>query len=1303
MKPIRLLGVSASVLLLAGAAGAQTVFYPGICRYEIWTSDNPNGVQNPSRQQVEAGLAGAPTTDDGPTLPAGATYSEFDTKEESGDNYADRLMTLFVAPATTNYVFFVCSDDDSDLYLSTDSTSLNKRIIAQEANWANKDEWVTFEAGAAGDFPKRSDKYSPDGGTTFPYKNGIPLVAGQKYWIEAVHHEGGGGDNVGATYKYIGEPDPTNGAPTRLTGPLIGYGYTIPATLTVQSQASNVTTSVGMEASFTYVVGDPLPDPLTYQWYRNGTLIPNANFKQYTFLAAASDNAAQFQCIVTLPASYNSTLGSTSAVASLTVNTSSIAFTNGLKVERFNGFARADVENGNTGPATRIAVSTRDGSAIWDYTGAEAIPNDNVNNYGRRMSGWFIPAASGNYVFFLSSDDDADLFLSTDATSATKRMIAQESNWSASREWTDSPTTNLTSAGGSLLSQKRSDQWTNDTGTAPFSAGIALTAGTPYYLEAVSHQGGGGDNLGVLAQVVGTPDPTNGAPPIPSSQLSLRTSTTTTLTWTNQPHNVTVFENGSPIFAGGAKSDSEFAVLYQWQRNGTNVAGAIGSSYSFTAILADSGSIWTLIAATGEGGLSITSAPVTLTVQQAVFEPGLALMNYWVNQTDQTVGERGLLGTPDFVMAVPAFEAGVNNENGDSYVNEVSGFFVPATSQAYDFICTGDDHIDLYLSTDSNPNNKRIICQEPGWSANLTWGTDNGGGNDLPMKHSATWSNAANVAPFANGISLTAGTKYYIEMWHQEGTGGDSMSAYALKHGDPDPANGADSDIAGAQLGFNAPNTATFVAFTNQPTSQTALSGSTATFSAGGVSDGNILIGTTGQFQTGTTPGDKKFLPFPNVLFQWYKNGTLIPGATTSKYTTPPLKPADGAQYFAAIRALGIATWSNSVTATLTVIADTNKPTSYAAVFDQNGLPVISVTFSKTMDLASISAQGNYSVSGGGASIVGIIVDTNDARHVQLQLAAEPTGPITLTLTGITDFSGNAPVTSTLSVATVELVNSDIGDPAAPDPAWPGYMWSDGANAYTIQCQGSDIWNTADGFNFSYESKTGDFDVAVRQISFTKVSNWSKGGLMVREDLGLTSRNWNIVNDPTSADGANSIDGSGTGANTVECNARISTSAASGGWATGPGTVPAYPNAWVRLKRTGQQLAAFWSSNGVDFVQEALTDWSTNAQGPMPATVFVGLCCTAHNNNSTAATVLNYYYTASFDHYGPFVQSVPTQATLKASLSGNNISISWTPAGGTLQSSPTLGTGATWTPVGAANPATVPLSGGSAKFFRVGP
>jgi hypothetical protein len=143
----------------------------------------------------------------------------------------------------------------------------------------------------------------------------------------------------------------------------------------------------------------------------------------------------------------------------------------------------------------------------------------------------------------------------------------------------------------------------------------------------------------------------------------------------------------------------------------------------------------------------------------------------------------------------------------------------------------------------------------------------------------------------------------------------------------------------------------------------------------------------------------------------------------------------------------------------------------------------------------------------------------------------------------------------------------------------------------------------------------------------------------------------------------------------------------------------------VRLKRTGQMLAGYWSSNGVDWVQEGLTDWSTNANGPMPASVYVGICATAHNNNSTSATVLNYYYNASFANYdSAFVAAPPSNnPKLSASISGGNINISWTPAGGTLQSTPVLGKGATWTPVGTANPASVPISGATSKFFRVGP
>ena len=265
-------------------------------------------------------------------------------------------------------------------------------------------------------------------------------------------------------------------------------------------------------------------------------------------------------------------------------------------------------------------------------------------------------------------------------------------------------------------------------------------------------------------------------------------------------------------------------------------------------------------------------------------------------------------------------------------------------------------------------------------------------------------------------------------------------------------------------------------------------------------------------------------------------------------------------------------------------------------------------------------------------------------------------------------------------------------------------MYQDGPSAYTVTCEGSDIWDIEDGFNFSYQSKTNDFDVVVRHVSFTKVSNWSKGGLMVREDLTPQSRNWCIVNDPTSADGINAIDGSGNGANTVESNCRSTNFQASLSWATGPATIPAYPNAWLRLKRSGQILHSFWSSNGVEWVEQGMADISTNANGKLPAEMLVGICCTAHNNDAYSATALRYMYAASFaDFNSAYVASTnTTPPRLSASTSGGNIVISWTPAGGTLKSSTTLGAGATWTVVGTANPATIPVSG-TAKFFRVTP
>jgi len=1277
MKPITVIGVSASLLILAGSAGAQTVFNPGVLRYQMWTSDNPNGPANPGRTTVEAGLGGTPTTDS-------ITLNVFDTPAGQADNYTDRISGLFIPPATTNYVFFLAGDDDSDLFLSTDATPGNKRLIAQQGTWSNKDQWVP-----AGVTTTRSDQWKNPQGVA-PYANGIPLVAGQKYWIEAVHHEGGGGDNVGATFIFKGEPDPANGAASKLTNNVIGYGYTIPASLTVKTQVTNATAYVGSEATFTYEVLNPIPDPLVYQWYRNGALITNAIGLQYTFLTTAADAGAQYKCVVSMPASYSSSLTSTSAVGTVTLNLNTVSYTNGLKVERWFGGTRTGAENGNVGAASDLSVTLPSGLEVQAHGGAP-------DNFAQRASGWLIPPADGAYVFFLCSDDDADLFLSTDNTAANKQLIAQENAWSGERNWT------FSAGDTNSISQKRSDQFTNDLGVTLFPAGIPLLGGHAYYIEAVKHEGGGGDNLGVAWKLFANADPTNGAPPIPAQYLSLITSPTTTLVINTNPVNKTIFEGDSTGFSVVATSDSEFTLLYQWRRAGTNIAGATSPQYNFQPILADSGSHYDVVVSTAEGGLSATSTVATLTVQAAALETGWVKAEVWLNQgTDLGPLNNNQLGAPDFVLAVPAFERGINDNNGVNFQSRVSGFVIPATTGQYDFLVAGDDHIDVWLSTDENPNNKRLICQQPGWSGALAWSDNPGNNNDSDRNQmrSYSWTNAnsGGVAPFANGITLNQNTRYYLEMNHQEGTGGDSSEVYMKVHGTADPANGTDSNLKGNLIAFKT-QAATFIAFTNQPQSQTTTAGNTATFSAGGVSDATIPFGTTGQYAINASDTFVGFRTFPTVAFQWYKNGTAIPGAITSSYTTPPLRASDsGGQYFATIHSIGTGV-SNSLTATLTVTNDTTKPTILFAGQGFLGFsPVLSLRFSRPMDPATMADITHYAISGGTVSVQAVNIFSNDLTRVDLVLTDTPAPGSSVTLTGVTDWSGNTPSNTTIAIVISPLTNTDIGNAAGTDPILPGFFFMDNTNAYTVVAGGSDIWGTSDGFNFSYEQKTNDFDVAVRQTAYTPVSGASKGGLIAQEILDPASRHWYIANGPLA--GTTIIDGSGAN-NTIEANWRTNFTDNTASWAIGPAAPPAYPNAWLRLKRTGSILQGFYSTNNAaTWNLLAGMDVSTNsATSALPSTLYVGIIACARNN--TADPI--YYYEASFDNYSSNFVPAPPRPTMQVGRSGNNIVISWSPAGGHLQSTTTL-KNPTWTdvPGGTANPITV-VPSAAATFYSVAP
>jgi len=112
-------------------------------------------------------------------------------------------------------------------------------------------------------------------------------------------------------------------------------------------------------------------------------------------------------------------------------------------------------------------------------------------NYGCSLSGWVTPTVSGNYRFFLASDDSSELWFGADPLTAL--LIAQETDC----------------CDGFL-----------EPGDAATSEPQALVAGVSYFIRALMAEGGGGDYVKVAWRLEGDATPAANLAPIPSQFLS---------------------------------------------------------------------------------------------------------------------------------------------------------------------------------------------------------------------------------------------------------------------------------------------------------------------------------------------------------------------------------------------------------------------------------------------------------------------------------------------------------------------------------------------------------------------------------------------------------------------------------------------------------------------------------------------------------------------------------------------------------------------------------------------------------------
>jgi hypothetical protein len=236
---------------------------------------------------------------------------------------------------------------------------------------------------------------------------------------------------------------------------------------------------------------------------------------------------------------------------------------------------------------------------------------DEFEGYGARMSGVFIPPITGNYTFYMASDDNGELWLSTNANPANIVLIAREPVYSNRRIWTGE------SAGGSRLTTPSPSGGSQ----ANISGPISLLAGQLYYFESLVKEGGGGDNLAVSWQVPGGSVPVNGL--LPSGGLAfaaLADPIGAGIAISQQPSSTNIQPGQTASFAvraSGTNLNGNAAVVYQWQRfiagSWQDISGANNSNYVTGVLNApDSGSQFRALVFIP--GASATSAVATVIV-----------------------------------------------------------------------------------------------------------------------------------------------------------------------------------------------------------------------------------------------------------------------------------------------------------------------------------------------------------------------------------------------------------------------------------------------------------------------------------------------------------------------------------------------------------------------------------------------------------------------------------------------------------------------------------------------------------------
>ncbi|MBX2903562.1 MAG: immunoglobulin domain-containing protein [Chitinophagales bacterium] len=693
------------------------------------------------------------------------------------------------------------------------------------------------------------------------------------------------------TYYFSGKIDEVRFYNATLTAGNITTIYTGEIGFTQQPQSVSVCT--GQSASFTVAVNGNV----TYQWQKNGSNISGATSATYNIASVAAGDVGNYTCVVT-DACTGATLTSDIAVLSLG---------SGANISQQPQDASVCL-----GAAASFSVTVTGGSATYQWK------KNGTNIAGATSATYNIASVgagdAGNYVCVVtgscgSINSDTATLTILPATSITTQPAASSVCPGSTATFT------VVAAGAGTLTYQWKKNGTN------LSNGGNISGATTATLGISNASASDAANYSVV--VTGT----CGSATSNNAALTLGVATSIT----TQPTAQTVCNGGTlnlSVVAAGAN------LTYQWKKNNVNIGGATSANYSTGASLSTAGSY--TVAVSGTCG-AVTSNAAVVTV------------NDTITITQQPQGSTVCEGSA-LSISVSATGASL------TYQWKLNGIDIPgATSASYSTAnalsaMSGSYTVAIGSSCGNKTSNAATIVVNPTTAITTQ-----------PVTQTACVGSSVTFSVVATGANLTY--QWKKNNVNISGATSASYNIASAAAGDAGSYTVVVSGTCGSVTSSAA--TLTIVAsasISQQPTNQTVCSGGTLTFSVVGTGGNNttyqwwqngiaisgatsatytvspattvlngsmfwvVISGSCGSVTSnsvsvtvntataitqqpqanvsvcvGSTLSLNVAVAGSSVTYQWKKNGSNLPGATSATYSAPVTSTAQAGNYTVAI------------------------------------------------------------------------------------------------------------------------------------------------------------------------------------------------------------------------------------------------------------------------------------------------------------------------------------------------------------------------------------------------------------------